>query len=189
MVAGQVVYIGTAGYFTVTSTPTGTSAVVRNSGAVGNATSGTIASGVEVTPGGVQGATGATGSTGGTGSTGATGASGLYQVLGVIATENTGFWTRVSSFVFDPSKTPGMTYLHAVLRTGSASVAAGVRLYDTVALAVISGSTLTTTSTQDVEVTSSSLTMGGTRRVYELQIQAASSAATIECGGAWLDYS
>ena len=58
---GQVVYIETAGYFLVLSTPTTTSVQIQNLGYSGNAV-GTIANTQQLSPGGLQGASGATGS-------------------------------------------------------------------------------------------------------------------------------
>jgi len=59
MVVGQTVFVGTAGYFSVSSITSSTVVVLTNNGASGNAASTTaIASGVGVSPGGVIGATG-----------------------------------------------------------------------------------------------------------------------------------
>lgn len=59
---GQVVYISTAGYFTVQSKPDSTHLSVRNLGYTGNAAPATIiATSQTVSPGGLQGATGSSG--------------------------------------------------------------------------------------------------------------------------------
>ena len=63
MVAGQVVYVQTAGYFVVYSIAGSTSVVLTNAGYSGNASASTsIASGQKVGPGGISGASGASAS-------------------------------------------------------------------------------------------------------------------------------
>lgn len=86
MAAGEIVYIPTAGYFSVVSITNGTVVVLSNPGYVGNTASGTtIATAQAVSPAGVIGPTGATGSgtpgpPGPAGSTNLTGLSGATQV-------------------------------------------------------------------------------------------------------------
>lgn len=77
MVVGAVVYVATAGYFSVSSITSGTVVVLTNLGYTGNAAPTTvIASGVGVGAGGLDGAQGPTGATGPTGPTGPTGTAG-----------------------------------------------------------------------------------------------------------------
>jgi hypothetical protein len=89
--------------------------------------------------------------------------------------------------MWDPSQTPGTPVLHAVASTTTGSVSASVRIFDITANAAISGSTLTTSSTSEVELTSSALTMGGTRRLYEFQVKSGSFGTDVICGSAWLE--
>jgi hypothetical protein len=57
MVAGEVIYVATGGYYQIVSVDSGTLATVKNLGYTGNLAAGqTVSSGAGVTPGGVQGA-------------------------------------------------------------------------------------------------------------------------------------
>lgn len=142
---------------------------------------------------GIPGPTGTVGQTGAQGPTGPAGAPAItqyqdLQILGGVATEATGIWGRVASFVFDPSdySRPVTTAFHAIMETSLAGTPAGVRIYDPVANAVVSGTYMTTGSHTAVELVSPSVTLSGSRRTYELQIQAGSGSAAAICSGAWL---
>lgn len=111
-----------------------------------------------------------------------------HQLVGAVATENQATWTVAATFVFDPAKETTSPTLHAIMSTTSALVSASVRIFDVTANAVIANSTLNTSATSPTELTSLTLTMGATRRTYELQIKAASTQATAICTGAWLEF-
>jgi hypothetical protein len=77
MVVGQILYIATAGYYSVSSITSGTVAALTNLGYTGNATPATvITTGQAVSSGGTAGAAGSPGSTGPTGAPGGTGPTG-----------------------------------------------------------------------------------------------------------------
>ena len=74
MAPGEILYVQSGGYYTVTSILDGTHVVLANSGVPGDTSAGTpIIAGSAVMAAGVEGAIGATGATGTTGTTGAQG--------------------------------------------------------------------------------------------------------------------
>src|SRR2546427_4915905 len=86
MATGQVLFVTTGGFYSVSSITDATTVVLTNLGYAGNASSGTVvASSKTVSAGGLIGLTGATGvagATGGAGGTGAVGATGAAGCAG-----------------------------------------------------------------------------------------------------------
>ena len=83
MVGGQIIYIGTGGYYTITTITDTTHVTIRNTGYNGNASpSSTIFTGVGVSPGGVAGADGTDGTNGTNGSNGSNGSNGTNGANG-----------------------------------------------------------------------------------------------------------
>src|SRR5207302_1938848 len=77
LATGQVLFVTTGGFYSVSSITDATTVVLTNLGYAGNASSGTVvASSKTVSAGGLIGLTGATGAAGATGVAGATGAAG-----------------------------------------------------------------------------------------------------------------
>src|SRR5437773_10879756 len=83
MATGQVLFVTTGGFYSVSSITDATTVVLTNLGYAGNASSGTVvASSETVSAGGLIGLTGATGATGTTGAAGVTGAVGATGAAG-----------------------------------------------------------------------------------------------------------
>src|SRR5437773_12424063 len=83
MATGQVLFVTTGGFYSVSSITDATTVVLTNLGYTGNASSGTVvASNKTVSAGGLIGLTGATGATGATGTAGAAGAVGAAGAAG-----------------------------------------------------------------------------------------------------------
>lgn len=92
-IAGQIVYIAGAGYFTVVSKTGNNQITVTNLGYTGNATPGvTIASNAGVSPSGIIGATGAAGAAGVNGTTN------LYSNSSTTSTAVLNSWTTLRSY-------------------------------------------------------------------------------------------
>ena len=88
MAAGQVLFVTTGGFYTVSSITNSTTVVLTNLGYIGNASSGTVvASSKTVSAGGLIGPTGAAGATGSAGPTGTTGSvpQGYTSMTGITA--------------------------------------------------------------------------------------------------------
>ncbi|HKD61332.1 MAG TPA: DNRLRE domain-containing protein, partial [Terracidiphilus sp.] len=134
MSVGQVVFLTSGGYYSVASTPTGTSAVLTNLGYTGNASSGTtIATAQAVSPAGLIGATGGiTGVAAGTDLTGG-GTSGNVTVN----LDTTKVPTLAASNTFSGANTFSSTITGSV--TGSAANVTGT-------VAIANGGTGATTA-------------------------------------------
>ena len=160
MTAGQVVYVATAGYFTVASKGDSTHATLTNLGYTGNASPTTsITTGQAISPAGVLGATGATGPSGTGGAvTSVTAGSGLTG--GTITTTGT-----------IAIGTAGVT--NAMLANPSATVTAGSGL--------TGGGTLTLGSSVSLAVDSASANTAN--KIVTRDASGNFAAGTITAGG------
>lgn len=90
-----------------------------------------------------------------------------HTVQAVAATPG---WEAVAAFYF--AAAPPATLLEAIMLVSQALLTGSVRIYDTVAAAVVAGSTLSTSSTSDVRLVTGDLSgvlLPG--RVYQLQVE------------------